>query len=156
LTDHGRHRRHRRVVTGLDAEGKSCVIIDGPVPGHGPVANLVWRTAGVPADNSGNAEAATPYEMDMLHDGGTNFILTEQPPGLAGDAFMHATDTIDYLVVISGEVVLVLEAGEVTLRAGDFIVDRGVNHGWRNDGAEPAVYASVTIPAKPVGKGRTV
>ena len=146
----------RRVVTGLDPEGKSCVLIDGPVPRHGPVANLVWRSGAVPADNSGAADAAAPYEMAMLHDGGTNFILTELPPGLAGDAFMHATDTIDYLVVISGEVVLVLETGEVTLRAGDCIVDRGVIHGWRNDGAEPAVYVSVTIPANPVGNGRTV
>jgi mannose-6-phosphate isomerase-like protein (cupin superfamily) len=146
----------RRVVTGLDAEGKSCVLIDGPVPRHGPVANLVWRSAAVPADNSGSDDAAVPYAMEMLHDGGTNFILTELPPGLGGDAFMHATDTLDYLVVISGEVVLVLETGEVTLRPGDTIVDRGVIHGWRNDGAVPAVYASVTIPALPVGPGRTV
>ena len=42
------------------------------------------------------------------------------------------------------------------LRAGDFIVDRGVIHAWRNDGAVPAVYASVTIPAHPVGQGRTI
>ena len=53
-------------------------------------------------------------------------------------------------------VVLALETGEVTLRPGDLIVDRGVIHGWRNDGAVPAVFASVTIPAKPVGAGRTV
>jgi mannose-6-phosphate isomerase-like protein (cupin superfamily) len=132
------------------------VIFDGPVPRHGPVANLVWRSGAVPADNSGAADAAVPYAMEMLHDGGTNFILTEFPPGMAGEAFMHATDTIDYLFVISGEVVLVLEADEVTLRAGDLIVDRGVIHGWRNDGHLPAVYASVTIPAHPVGKGRTV
>lgn len=146
----------RRVVTGLNAEGRSCVIVDGPVPRHGPVANLVWRTGAVPADNAGTADASAPFSMEMLHDGGSNFLFTELPPGLAGDAFMHATDTIDYLVVIRGEVVLVLETGEVTLRAGDCIVDRGVIHGWRNDGAEPAVYASVTIPAQPVGQGRTV
>jgi mannose-6-phosphate isomerase-like protein (cupin superfamily) len=146
----------RRIVTGLDAEGKSCVLFDGPVPRHGPVANLVWRSDAVPADNSGRTDAAAPYAMEMLHDGGTNFILTELPPGLGGEAFMHATDTLDYLVVISGEVVLVLETGEMTLRAGDLIVDRGVIHGWRNDGAVPAVYASVTIPALPVGPGRTV
>jgi mannose-6-phosphate isomerase-like protein (cupin superfamily) len=146
----------RRVVTGLDAQGKSCVILDGEVPRHSPVANLVWRSGAVPADNSGSADAAVPYAMEMLHDGGTNFILTEFPPGMAGEAFMHATDTIDYLIVISGEVVLALETGEVTLRAGDLIVDRGVIHGWRNDGEVPAVYASVTIPAKPVGRGRTV
>jgi mannose-6-phosphate isomerase-like protein (cupin superfamily) len=146
----------RRVVTGLDAEGRSCVVIDGPVPRHAPVANLVWRSAAVPADNSGSADAAVPYAMEMLHDGGTNFILTELPARMSGEAFMHATDTIDYLVVISGEVVLALETGEVTLRAGDLIVDRGVIHGWRNDGEVPAVYASVTIPAQPVGQGRTV
>jgi mannose-6-phosphate isomerase-like protein (cupin superfamily) len=52
--------------------------------------------------------------------------------------------------------VLVVETGEVTLRAGDLIVDRGVIHGWRNDGVEPAVYVSVTLPARPVGLGRTV
>lgn len=149
-------RSYRRVVTGLDAEGKSCVLIDGPVPRTSPAANLIWRTAAVPADNSGSADAAVPYDMAMLHDGGSNFILTELPPGLSGGAFMHATDTIDYLVMIAGEVVLALETGEVTLRPGDLIVDRGVIHGWRNDGAETAVFASVTIPAHPVGKGRTV
>jgi mannose-6-phosphate isomerase-like protein (cupin superfamily) len=146
----------RRIVTGLDAEGRSCVVVDGDVPRHAPVANLVWRTRALPADNAGAADAAAPYEMAMLHDGGANFILTEFPPGLGDAAFMHATDTIDYLVVISGEIVLVLETGEVTLRAGDLIVDRGVIHGWRNDGAAPAVYASITIPARPVGQGRTV
>lgn len=149
-------RSWRRVVTGLNAEGKSCVLIDGPVPRHGPAANLVWRSAAVPADNAGGEDAAVPYHMAMLHDGGSNFILTELPPGMGGDAFMHATDTIDYLVMMSGEVVLALETGEVTLRAGDLIVDRGVIHGWRNDGAETAVFASVTLPARPVGEGRTV
>jgi mannose-6-phosphate isomerase-like protein (cupin superfamily) len=143
---------HRRVVTGLNAEGRSCVIIDGPVPRRGGAANLVWRTPAVPADNAGTADAAAPYDMAMLHDGGTNFLLTELPPGAGGDAFMHATDTIDYLVMLSGAVVLVLETGEVTLRAGDLIVDRGVVHGWRNDGDVSAVFCSVTMPAHPVGK----
>jgi len=145
----------RRVVTGLNAEGRSCVVFDGEVPRHQPAANLIWRNA-LPADNSGASDAAVPYGMDLLHDGRVNFILTELPPGLPGGAFLHATDTIDYLVMIAGEVVLALETGEVTLRAGDLIVDRGVIHGWRNDGTETAVFASVTVPALPVGKGRTV
>lgn len=146
----------RRVVTGLDAQGKSCILIDGQVPRPSPVANLVWRNDKVPADNSGNTDASVPYRMEFLHDGGANFILTEFPPGSTEPAFMHATDTIDYLVVISGEITLVLEEGEAVCGPGTLIVDRGVNHGWRNDGSETAVYASVTIPAKPVGKGRTV
>ncbi len=148
----------RRIVTGLNAAGKSCVMIDGPAPRHGAAANLIWRTAALPADNSGQADMAQPYAMDLLHDGGSNFILTELPPGPGpgAEAFLHATDTTDYLVMIAGEVVLVLESGEVTLRAGDCIVDRGVVHGWRNDSDRAAVFVSVTIPAKPVGKGRTV
>jgi mannose-6-phosphate isomerase-like protein (cupin superfamily) len=149
-------RPTRRVVTGLAEDGRSTIIYDGEVPQPNPVANLIWRTAAVPADNSGSADTGGAFDMAMLHDGGTNFIYTELPPGLEAGALMHATDTIDYLVVISGEVTLVLETEEVVLRAGDLIVDRGVNHGWRNDGAEPAVYVSVTIPAGPVGKGRTV
>jgi quercetin dioxygenase-like cupin family protein len=76
---------------------------------------------------------------------------------MGGDGpFWHATDTIDYIVVLRGEVVLVLETGEVTARAGDFIVDRGVLHAWRNDGPETAALAVVNLPAHPVGKGRTV
>ncbi len=146
----------RRVVTGIGPDGRSCIQFDGEVPQLGPVANLVWRTRSVPADNSGNADAAVPYQMEFLHDGGTNFIVTEFPPGRGELAFMHATDTIDYLVVISGEITLVLEEGETRCGPGTLIVDRGVNHGWRNDGDVPAVYVSVTIPANPVGKGRTV
>lgn len=146
----------RRVVIGLGEDGRSCVQFEGEVPQLGPTAQLVWRTAGIPADNSGQEDAAVPYWMEFLHDGGTNFIITEFPPGRSEPAFMHATDTTDYLVVISGEITLVLEAGETVCGPGTLIVDRGVNHGWRNDGAVPAVYASVTVPAKPVGKGRTV
>ena len=77
-------------------------------------------------------------------------------PGQDEPAFMHATDTIDYLAVLKGEITMVLETGDVVLRAGDLIVDRGIVHGWRNDGAAEAAMISVTVPARPVGKGRTV
>ncbi len=144
----------RRVVTGLNASGQSCVIIDGPVPKLSGASDLIWRSAAVPADNAGNADAAVPYAMEHLHDGGSNFMFIEFSPGLG--PFMHATDTLDYLVVLSGEIVLQLEEGEVLLRPGDLIVDRGVIHAWRNDTDAPATMVSITIPALPVGKGRTV
>ena len=60
--------------------------------------------------------------MELLHDGGSNFLLVELRPGMG--RFMHATDTLDYLVVLTGEVVLELETGEVLLKPGDFVVDR--------------------------------
>jgi mannose-6-phosphate isomerase-like protein (cupin superfamily) len=152
MPDHSR----RRVVTGLDEAGRSCVLIDGEVPRVTPGANLIWRNAAIPADNSGSADAGGGYDPAHLHDGGVTFLLTEMPPGSGEPAFMHATNTIDYLAVLSGEIVLVLETGEVVLRAGDLIVDRGVIHGWRNDGAQTAVMVSVNVPAQPVGKGRTI
>jgi len=146
----------RRVVTGLDGEGRSCVVIDGPVQRITAGANLVWRNATIPADNSGNEDTGGGFDPAHLHDGGVTFLLTEMPPGPGEQAFMHATDTIDYLAVLSGEITLVLETEEVVLRAGDLIVDRGVIHGWRNDGTEVAKMVSVNVPSHPVGKGRTI
>lgn len=144
----------RRVVTGIDSDGKSCILIDGPVPQLNSASDLIWRTPVVPADNSGSEDMAAPYTMDMLHDGGTNFMHVTFPPKMG--PYMHATDTLDYLVVLSGQIVLELEAGEVTLNPGDLIVDRGVMHAWRNDTDAPASMISITLPATPVGKGRTV
>ena len=145
----------RRVVTGLNSEGKSTVIIDGPIPRLNTMsAALAWRTDSAVADNSGSDDTAVPYSIDLLHAGGSNFATCTFPPG--AEAFMHATDTLDYLIVLSGQVTLVLEKGEAALGPGDFVVDRGVLHGWRNDGAEPCICAVVNLPAHPVGKGRTI
>ena len=145
----------RRVVTGLDADGRSTVVIDGEVPHFAErgVA-LVWRTEGPVADNSGSADPVVPYELSLLHAGGSNFTLCAFTPG--APAFMHATDTIDYLVIIAGRVTLVLETGEVALGPGDLVVDRGVMHAWRNDHDEPCVAAVVNLPSHPVGAGRTI
>ena len=116
---------------------------------------MVWRTATVPADNSSNEDTGlVRYSMDRMHDGGTNFVITELPVRMG--RFMHVTDTIDYMFVVSGRGVLELESGEVEVGPGDYVVDRGVMHSWRIDGPEPLTLASVTVPAHPVGGGRTV
>lgn len=146
---------HRRVVTGLDAEGRSSVIIDGQIPCFNAMnAALAWRSETTPADNSGTGDTVVPYAVELLHTPGSNFAICSFPPNTP--AIMHATDTLDYLVILSGRVALVLEEGEAQLGPGDFVVDRGVMHGWRNDHAEPCVAAVVNLPAGPVGKGRTV
>jgi mannose-6-phosphate isomerase-like protein (cupin superfamily) len=146
---------HRRVVTGLDSQGRSSVIIDGPIPQFNAMtAALVWRTEAQPADNSGNADPVAPYAVEMLHTPGSNFAICQFAPNTP--EIMHATDTIDYLVILKGKVTLVLEDGEAELGAGDLVVDRGVLHGWRNPHAEPCVAAVVNLPAHPVGEGRTI
>jgi mannose-6-phosphate isomerase-like protein (cupin superfamily) len=145
----------RRVVTGLDAEGKSCVIIDGPVPDFGSPARLVWRNGAVPVDNSSNEDpAAQRFTMDMFRDGSCNFMITELPVGISH--FMHITDTIDYMFIVSGRGVLELETGDTEVGPGDYVIGRGVMHSWRVDGPEPLVMASVILPAQPLAGDRTV
>jgi quercetin dioxygenase-like cupin family protein len=145
---------HRRVVTGLDAQGRSTVVIDGPIPRFNEISAALAWSCDIPADNSGSKDAAEPYALDVLHSGKANFAICEFAAG--SEAFMHATDTIDFLVILEGHVTLVLEEGEAALGPGDFVVDRGVLHGWRNDGARDCVAAVVNIPSHPIGKGRTI
>jgi quercetin dioxygenase-like cupin family protein len=145
----------RRVVTGLGEDGRSRVILDGPIPTTSPQTGLAWRTQAIPADNSGTEDIKErSFTFEMLHDGGSNFMIAEYAPG--SRSMLHQTDTVDYIVVLKGEIVLELEAGEASAGPGTFIVDRGVNHAWRNDSGVPAVTAIITLPAKPVGAGRTV
>jgi quercetin dioxygenase-like cupin family protein len=146
----------RRVITGLDAEGRSAVILDGPLQSlGGGGAQLVWRTDGVPADNSAREDIAPiAFNFDTMHGSGTMFMIMDFAPGMP--EFWHTTDTLEYIVMLAGEIVFQTESGEVTLRAGDCLVDRGIAHSWRNDSGAPARAAITMIPAHPVGKGRTV
>ena len=58
---------------------------------------------------------------------------------------MHRTETIDYGIVLSGEITLVLDDSETTLGPGDVVIQRGTDHRWENRGAEPARVAFVLI-----------
>jgi len=140
----------RRVVTGLDADGKSCILIDGPAD------QVIWATAETPVDNSGTADQGGGFSFAFPR-GGSKFVMLEMPPGdgLFGPG-MHATDTIDYIAVLKGEVVLVTETEEVRCGPGDMIVDRGVMHGWRNHGPDTVFMAIAMIDAAPVGAGATI
>ena len=140
----------RRVVTGLDGQDRSCIIIDGVTDG------VIWQTADMPVSNAGNADRGGPFSFQFAT-GGTKFIIAELPPseGLFAPG-MHASNTIDYITILRGEVVLVTETGETKLYPGDAVVDRGVLHGWRCDGPEPAAIAIVMVDAVPVGPGATV
>ena len=149
-------KQYRRVVTGLNAQGQSCVLIDGPVLPDATQTSLVWRTATVPADNSGTEDTWAPFDRTLLSSPGSKFFLVQMQEGGSSDVFMHATDTIDYLIMLEGEIALVLETGEVRLGPGDVVVDRGVIHGWRNVGTGSAAFASIMIEAKPIGNGSTV
>lgn len=145
----------RRVLTGLDRDGKSAILIDEPLEHSPGGAAMVWSAPALPIDNSLPADAPFPvFSFDQMHAGGASFMVMEYPPQMG--EFWHATDTVECIAMLSGEIVFMTETGEVTLRAGDLLVDRGIVHCWRNDSGVPARAAIVMMPARPVGKGRTV
>lgn len=144
---------NRRVVTGLDADGRSCVLFDGPVDA-GERSALVWSSATIPASNVGTADAGGGgFSFDSLRGGGSHFMLVEFQPGVEGR--VHVTDTLDYAVLLRGRLMLTLEAGAVELNPGDIVVDRGVVHSWHAIGSESALLAAIMVPAEPVGRDAT-
>jgi quercetin dioxygenase-like cupin family protein len=141
----------RRVVTGHDANGRAVVkIAEVPVtrsnrPGH--EAFVVWTSQGYPVDNDGDEDAAQREVGSTLPDG-TVFRVISYGPGVAPRN--HRTSSIDYAVVMSGEIDMEMDDSVVHLRAGDVLVQRGTVHNWVNNGTEPCVIAFVLIDAKPV------
>lgn len=153
--------------------------LQGP-PGHNQGAAGLWATQGTPS----NAGAAEPHAgVAIPGPGGTAFVVVQYPPesdlatmtpeqraiataspaehidGLhKGDTLrhfgMHFSETVDYGVMLSGEVTMLLDEGEVTLRAGDVVVQRGAAHAWANRGTVPAMMAVVIVGAQPLA-GRT-
>ena len=148
----------RRVVTGHDDDGRALVKIDeiakNPVSNRpGATAYVIWTTEGFPVENSGDADESLRKVSTTLQNG-TVFRVIEFAPGVAPRN--HRTDSIDYAVVISGEIDMELDGSVVHLKAGDVLVQRGTIHNWINRGAEPCIMAFVLIDAKPAEAGGKV
>ena len=149
----------RRVITGHNANGKAVVKID-EVATHaftgrpGATGINVWTTEGFPVDNDGDTDLGLRKGVGTTLANGTIFRVIEFAPGLA--ARNHRTDSIDYIVVISGEIDMELDDSVVQLGAGDVMVQRGTIHNWVNRGPEPCVLAVVLIDAKSVEAGGRV
>jgi quercetin dioxygenase-like cupin family protein len=149
----------RRVVTGHDGSGRAVVKIDEVSKNvvsnrPGASASVIWTTDTFPADNSGDADTSAKKVATTLP-GGTVFRVIEFSPGVSPR--VHRTDSIDYAVVISGEIDMELEKGtEVHLKAGDLLVQRGTLHNWINRGTSPCVMAFVLVDAKSASAGGKV
>ena len=151
--------RVRRVVTGHDAAGKAIVTIDEVSQNlrsarPGAQACVVWTSQGFPIDNTGKADEGL-RESGTTLDNGTVFRILELEPG--NIPRVHRTDSLDYAVIMSGEIDMELESGEIThLKAGDVVVQRGTVHNWVNRGTGPCRIAFVLIAARPVEVGGKV
>ena len=133
----------RRVVMGHDASGKSVVVSDGTPPQDHPMQGAVagadfteiWSTPeAVPALTSlpDGEPTARPFTI-MPPSGHLIRIIDIYPPHMGGKrTVMHRTRTLDYAVVIEGEIVLVLDDSEVVLGPGEVVVQRGTDHAWEN------------------------
>lgn len=168
----------RRVVTGHRADGRSAVVIDAEAPNvkrrhAGNASTLLWVTEESPAEVSGSADRAARDIAVPPPRRGSIFRVAEFPPGVGGEVrdnetvlrdfgigpevrrghpprhpAMHRTRSLDYVVVLEGEIDLLLDEGEVRLRAGDVVVQRATNHAWINRGGATCRLAMVFIDAE--------
>ena len=149
----------RRVVTGHDDDGNAVVLIDEICKNVLSLRErhhscIVWSTTSFPVDNSGNDDESLRI-VTAPGAQGTIFRVIKYEPGVAPRN--HRTDSIDYAVVISGEIDMEMDGSTVHLKAGDVLVQRGTIHNWINRGAEPCIIAFVLIGAPPVERrGRTL
>ncbi len=168
----------RRVVTGLDADNKAVVLFDSRLPlqagPYGLQATNLWVTSSYPLGFSFKDDtAATPVGISPL-DNGTKFRVVEFPPldkateakmepgflmkavGPVAPArgrpvthpLMHRTRSVDYAVVLSGEIDMMLDDAVVHLKPGDTIVQQATNHAWLNRGTEACRILFVLMDAK--------
>ena len=148
----------RRVVTGHDRNGRAIVAIDEIAtnvisrrPQHSSC--VIWSTGTFPSDNSDALDGGT-REVATTDPNGSVFRLVEYGPGVMPRN--HRTESIDYAVVMSGEIDMEIDGASVHLRQGDVLVQRGTIHNWNNRGTVPCVIAFVLIAAKPVERAGKV
>jgi len=152
----------RRVVTGHDAKGRGKVLWDGPVPDSklspsGSTTNPIWRVHELPPeipmgdvdDMGARTGPIVPPALNKMR-----FSVTDFPPGYQG--VMHRTETLDYTIVLIGEMEMELDDTVLSLRQGDVVVMRGTNHRWSNKTDSTTRMAIILTGARPLGLGNPI
>jgi mannose-6-phosphate isomerase-like protein (cupin superfamily) len=172
-------RAIRRVVTGHDKSGKAVVVADGPSEdimtinaARVSIADI-WQLSKVPTSTNAweKRDPSAPMAIGPVS-GGLNLRVLQFDPSPAEinaeEAFaemgsvdahvanarhpgMHQTETVDFGIVISGTLTLLLDEDDVTVSAGDVVIQRGTNHAWENRGDEPCLMAVMVIDASAQG-----
>jgi quercetin dioxygenase-like cupin family protein len=143
----------RRIVTGHDAAGRAVVESDQslaaqPAGDDGAWFTRLWTTTSWPADNLDAADGAG-LASGLAAVNGSVLRIVDMAPGHRSP--MHRTQSLDYGIVLQGEVDLELDDGRiVSLNAGDVVIQRGTIHAWINRGSRPARLAFVLLGAAPL------
>jgi quercetin dioxygenase-like cupin family protein len=140
----------RRVVTAHDLDGRAVVKIDemcANVISRRPLHSscVVWSSAEFPVDNAAAGDLAQ-RDVAVVGRSDTVFRVVQYEPGVAPRN--HRTETLDYAVVMSGEIDMEIDGATVHLRQGDVLVQRGTIHNWINRGTAPCMIAFVLIAAR--------
>ena len=144
---------YRRVVTGHDASGRAIIRADSMlrtevIPSGDAAFSTVWTTPTVPVDNDDPLDGRE-RDVGLTLTGGSVIRVVDMLPG--GVSPMHRTNSLDFGIVLSGEVELELDDGVRTnVGPGSIIVQRGTIHRWRNPGSAPCRIVFVLIEAAPV------
>ena len=168
----GHNAKGQSVILSDAPSPHALSLIDDPAFG----LTDLWVTSGSPADNAGSADAAARPAITLEPPrGGSIFRVVEFPPDRATvgkldrtklfevmhasgamdqegarHPGMHKTATVDYAIVLSGEIYAMMDEGETLMKAGDCLIQRGTNHAWSNRSQQPCLVAFVLVSANPV------
>ncbi|MGE0736118.1 MAG: cupin domain-containing protein [Alphaproteobacteria bacterium] len=156
------------------SDGPAPVVYSPPRNPNVSLTDL-WLTHATPASNAGNADSTSAPLQLLPPKNGTVIRILELPPdkerdyshtkdyfrGMGAGAGvldetgkrhpgMHRTNTVDYIVILSGEIWALMDDSEVLLKAGDCLIQRGTNHAWSNRSDKPCRFVAVLIDAEPV------
>jgi len=163
------YRPVRRIVTGTNTRGQSCFVSDGPTPNRTnrpglPLAHVVWATGEARAPGDDPAPAGRAFAFHSK--GGSLLRVVDFPPdnnydeaqlkqflddsGVRGKSdarhfWFHKTESLDYAIVLEGEIWALLDEGETLMRAGDVLIQRATNHSWANRSDKPCRMAFVLL-----------
>jgi len=168
-------RSTRRIVTGHDADGKAVALFDGAQPAKQRGQNgitMLWVTTEFPLNTAVSSDMAEAPVGVPPPANGTIFRIVDFAPtppnappvdhhqillsmgidpatqGYTRHVNTHRTRTIDYAIVMDGEIDMLLDDSEVHVKAGDVLVQQGTNHAWVNNGTKPCRIAFILIDAK--------
>lgn len=173
---YARPRPVRRIVTGENAQGQSIFVSDGPAPNHTtdpgtPPAQVVWVTGEAAAPGADPAPAGHPFAFHSK--GGSLLRIVDFPPDESYDTkqlarflddhgvrdkksarhfWFHKTQSLDYAIVLEGEIYAMMDEGETLMRPGDILIQRATNHSWSNRSDQPCRMAFVLLDLEPDAK----
>ncbi|OAF19182.1 cupin domain-containing protein [Bradyrhizobium neotropicale] len=159
----------RRIVTGEDSHGRSMILSDGPTPNvtitsFASVAQVLWATglAAAPGDDP----APAGHSFGFHSEGGSLLRIADFPPDEEIDTarlaeflaknevlgerpgrhfWFHKTHSLDYAIVLEGEIFAMMDNGETLMRAGDVLIQRATSHSWSNRSGKPCRMAFVLL-----------